>query len=234
MPDRRKNEFEYNNKPGIRICKICSHPGVEEINAMILNGVRYEDITRRMKQLYPSAPRITQVNITTHKKHHLLNKPVSIESPDGKKYTYIAGATVAEKITIDKSAIPEGVSIPDALKVIISAGVANILQNPETVTPAVLVSALELARKSGLLTAGAEEFVDAWEALANSSKRKSKKRTRRVTVEEEEEVIDAGGDAETVTQGDVIDAQPELPESPQVNWPAGDVSFVPRKDDHND
>lgn len=200
---------------GASICKVCAHPGVDEINLMVLNGVDYSVIINKMRQAYPTAGVLTKPNLSRHKKNHLLNRPITIESEDG-KHTYITGAFLAERITVDRSAIPDPVSIPDALRVIIAAGVANILQNPSLVSPQVLVPALDLARKIGLFTGDSQEFNDAWAALAGAKAKKERKRTRRVmveeTVEESEredqtpEVIDVLAPRELATRWDVEDA----------------------------
>jgi hypothetical protein len=163
---------------GLRQCRVCAHPFVDEINVMIMNGVNYSQIIKRAAELSTAAPPLTKVMLSRHKAKHLYQNPVSIQKADGTKETYISGRYLAERITVDKSAIPEAVPLPDALKVIINAGISNILQNPTLVSPQMLISALEVARKSGLFTGSDEEFTDAWAALGR------KRRTRRMTLEE--------------------------------------------------
>lgn len=199
---------------GQAACKVCTHPGVDEINVMLLNGTDYNVIISKMKQGHPTAEVLSKPNLSRHKKNHLLNQPITIETEDGQKQTYITGAFLAERITVDRSALPDPVAIPDALRVIIAAGVANVLQNPSLVTPQMLVPALDLARKMGLFTGDSQDFNDAWAALGATRKTKERKRTRRVTVEEtveetgqddEPEIID-GAFGETRNLGELPDA----------------------------
>lgn len=220
---------------GQSVCKVCAHPGVDEINVMLLNGVDYTIIITKMKQGHPTAEELTKSNLSRHKRNHLLNKPITIEGEDG-KHTYITGAFLAERITVDRSAIPDPVAIPDALRVIIAAGVANVLQNPSLVTPQILVPALDLARKMGLFSGDSQDFADAWAALAGAKAKKERKRTRRVTVEETVEESSQDGD-----EPDVIDVPPEKPrELPdlwgtEAEWPASAEAIpVRRKEIAND
>lgn len=208
---------EGRRRGGASACKVCSHPGVDEINVMILNGTDYNIIITKMKQAHPEAAELTKPNLSKHKRGHLLNNPITIQTEDGSKQTYITGAFLAERITVDKSAIPDPVAIPDALRIIIAAGAANVLQNPALVTPQILVPALDLARKMGLFTGEDQDFGEAWAALGQAKAAKKGKRTRRVTVEETLE--------EDVEPTEVIDAEPAVPalETAQDDDGWGDV-----------
>lgn len=173
---------------GRTACRVCTHPGKEEIDAMILNGTDYNMIIRRMCAVHPTVKPLTKPNLSRHKSNHLLNRPITVVDENGEKLTYITGAVVAERMVVPKEAIPDPVSLPDALAVIIAAGVINILQNPQVVTPTVLVQALELMRKGGLNSDEQEQFRQAWASLGKMKKELSSRARRKRTVTFEEEI----------------------------------------------
>lgn len=199
-------------------CKVCAHPGAETIDAMLLNGTDYSIIATKMRQSHTEAPVLTKTNLSRHKTNHLLSKPITIESEDGQQQVYLTGAALAKSITIPKENIPEGVSVSDSLKVIISAGIWNIMQNPAIVTPQVLIQALDQARKLGVGSSEGDEFGAAWAALGGEKAKvtRSTKRTRRVTVEEQISATEAT--AQAASAPEVIDVT-ALPEE----WSADDL-----------
>lgn len=153
-------------KAGQGQCKVCTHPGQAEIDAMLLNGATGKAIIARMKAAHPGAVEITEPNLSRHKKNHLLTKPIKTTEVDENgevKEAYIIGH-LTKAITVPREAIPkptEVVNIPDALGVIINAGVRNILNSPEWVTPQILMFALDMARKMGIGGKEIEEFAEA-------------------------------------------------------------------------
>ncbi len=178
-------------KGGERECKVCGHPGRAEIEAMILNGAEYNAIISRMKQVAPDAPILTKPNLSTHKTRHLLTQPITrvVETEDGQQVeqTYLTGHFESKSIVIPRDAIPEIPGLAEALKIIIAAGLQNVLHNPALVTVDKLIQALDLYKKIG--GAGANELetlMGEWGAVEKrkGELKKTAKRTRKVTVEE--------------------------------------------------
>lgn len=195
-------------------CKVCTHPGLDEINAMLLNATPYTAIIRRMTKAHPGAPELSSPNLSTHKKNHLLARPITVQTEAGETQMYASGAFLTRQLSVAKEDLPvDNLTLPEALRTIIVAGVRNILLNPELVTPAVLIQAVEVARKAGLFTGQTEEFEEAW-ALLNKERPK-RKRTRKVTLEE------------TVEEGQPEELTDDLWATGE-EWPAGAVLPVER------
>lgn len=209
-------------KPGQ--CKVCGsppHPGRREIDAMLLNGAAYKAIIARMQAAHPGAYDLTEPNLSRHKNRHLLTQPIKTteidEETGEEREAYIIGH-LASAPMVPKSALPkptEVVPLPDALGLIINAGLLNIARNPSLVTPPVLMAAIDMARKLGVGGKEVEEFAAAWGAL-NRAKAKGK-RTTTVTVTKEEEVEVRGGPS-----ADIIDVEPEPPEE----WSAAELGLL--------
>lgn len=178
-------------KGGEKECKACAHPGRTELEAMILNGAEYNAIITRMRQVHPDAAVLTKPNLSNHKRNHLLTQPITrvVKGEDGQvvEQTYLTGHFESKSIVIPKEAIPEVPGLAEGLKIIIAAGLQNILHNPGIVTVDKLIAAMELYRKIG--GAGANELESLMGEWGEVAKRKDQlkktaKRTRRVTVEE--------------------------------------------------
>lgn len=177
---------------GNRECRVCAHPGKEEINAMILNGTEYQAIISRMVTVHSGEEELTKASLSRHKTNHLLNQPITVTSDDGtKETTYITGVIRSEALTIPPEQVPVlgQITLEQALWTVATAGILNILNNPGTVSPRTTIEALGLLKD---LKEGAPEkegWEDAWNELgAKKSELKQKakgKRTKRtVTVEE--------------------------------------------------
>lgn len=189
-------------KGGERECKVCAHPGRAEIEAMILNGAEYAAIITRMRQVAPDAPALTKPNLSKHKNNHLLNRPITrvVEGADGQvvEQTYLTGHYESKSIVIPRDAIPEIPGLTEGLKIIIAAGLQNVLHNPALVTVDKLIQAMELFRKIG--GAGANELeslMGEWGAVEKrkGELKKTARRTRKVTVEETTETTEAAPQA---------------------------------------
>src|SRR4051794_2321254 len=168
---------------------------------MQLNAAPQNAIVAKMKATYPGEPEINGSNLTRHYKNHLITKPIKVTDATGIE-GYLDGHTVSRDLSFDRAIIPaadQRITLPDALAVIIQAGIRNIALNPDIVTPKELMAAMDMARKLGLGGKDSEEFAAAWQAL-DRSKNKTKRKTT-VTVEETVEVT-----AQKPT-GDVIDAE---------------------------
>lgn len=179
MPNRMGHK---RGNPGAT-CKVCNHPGKEEVNTLLLNSRPHQEIIKKMARAYPDEPVLIPANLSRHYHNHVVNNPIVVHNEDGSETQYITGATRANAIVIAKEAIPDMVPIQDALKVIIAAGVSNIIDDPKSVTPNVLVMALQELKKLGGSIAG-DEMAQAWAAA------KKTKRTRKVTMEETVEETD--------------------------------------------
>lgn len=205
-------------KGGERQCKICSHPGRVEIDAMLLNGAPYENIINRMKAAYPAWELLNKANLSRHKSRHLLTQPITVEEVDPAtgevKQGFLVGHLASAPL-IPKDAIPapeERISLPDALAVIIQVGLRNALHNPELVTPKDVLAAIEIARKLGLRGDDTEEFRDAWAALGQKrGEMKKKARRRKVTVTEETVEVESGQEPQA-EEPIIIDAEPVVPD----------------------
>lgn len=178
-------------KAGVHQCKTCSHPGHQEIDAMLLNGTPYPAVIRRMQQLFPEAPFLTASNLTTHKARHLLGRPITRETTDetGTRViqTYITGAYEAQNIVIPPEAVPTLPDLASSLKIIIAAGLHNILSNPALVTPKDAITAIQELRRLGGGADELEKLLGAWSDVASKKAQMTKtaKRKRTVTVEDE-------------------------------------------------
>jgi hypothetical protein len=221
-PDEPEPEGTKKLKGG-RPCKICGHPARAEIEAMILNGASYAAIINRAKVAFPKEPELSDKNISYHRTKHLLTKPIATTEIDPEtgelKMGYLIGH-LSKTIEVRKEDLPKSApTLPEALRTIINAGIRNIMIDPATVTPAILMLALETARKLNLGSGDEDDFKEAWGALGvkkNAIKERASraKRTRRVTIEETTEEERDGQEAE----GEVIDAEPVRPELPDPDW----------------
>lgn len=199
-------------KGGAKECKVCAHPSRTEIEAMILNGAEYNAIISRMKQVAPDAAVLTKPNLSTHKRNHLLTQPITkvVETDDGQQVeqTYLTGHFESKSIVIPRDAIPEIPGLAEALKIIIAAGLQNVLHNPALVTVDKLIQALDLYKKIG--GAGANELetlMGEWGAVEKrkGELKKTAKRTRKVTVEETTTEETTG--PATAAQAETIDGE---------------------------
>jgi hypothetical protein len=193
---------------------------------MILNGTSAYNIIRRAKAAYPTEPDLTAKNISAHRTRHLLTKPIATEEVDPEtgevKTGYLIGH-LSTTLSVRREDLPKDApSLPEALRTIITAGIRNVLLNPITVTPNILVMALEMARKLNLGSGDEDDFKEAWGELGkkkNAIKEKASraKRTRRVTIEETEETVD-GEETLNDLVDTFIDAQPIPPALPDPDW----------------
>lgn len=198
-------------RSGEKQCKVCVHKGKAEIDALLLNGAKYSAIIRRMRAAHPEEPELNPSNLSRHKNAHLLTKPIKVTEVDPEtgqvQEGYLIGH-LTQAITAPKEVIPdEAVSVPDALKVIINAGVRNIAHNPELVTPQMLIAALDMARKIGLGGNDQEEFRDAWKELGRRKGEMTRKAKRRKTTMTVEEEVEETVHEDATPQGDIIDAE---------------------------
>ena len=212
-------------KGGERECKACAHPGRAELEAMILNGAEYAAIITRMRQVHPDAPILTKPNLSTHKTRHLLTQPITrvVETEDGQQVeqTYLTGHFESKSIVIPRDAIPEIPGLAEALKIIIAAGLQNVLHNPALVTVDKLIQALDLYKKIG--GAGANELetlMGEWGAVEKrkGELKKTAKRTRKVTVEETTEETTA--QPATAPAGETIEGEWSAEELETLALPA--------------
>lgn len=212
-------------------CKICNHPGRQAIDAMLLGGAaKYKDIIAKMKAAHPGEPELNEANLSRHWKDHVQTQPIAVSRADpetGEQITGYLTGHLSEALVVQKDAIPtneQSVTLPDALKVIINAGVRNILLNPLLVGPKELVAAIEMARKMGLLGNDTEEFAAAWKEFAKAKSRSpgKTKRTRRVTVEETQE--DEIGPDEAPLPANL--APPDIIEVRPVEWSEDDLKLL--------
>lgn len=212
------------HKGGENACKVCNHPGRTEIDAMLLNGAKYRDIIARMKAAHPGEPELIPANLSRHKTNHLLTQPITVVGADGETEGYIVGH-LTTALTVNKEAIPapsETVTIPEALRTVMNAGVKNIQNHPELVTPIILMQAIDTARKMGILSSEQEEFAKAWADVGKRKEGLKRKVKRTVTVSQEEEVeahptvepAEPIIEAEVVTPAEWSDADLKLLEAP--------------------
>lgn len=200
-------------------CKTCNHPGLQAIDAMLLNGAKYKDIIAKMLAAHPGEVELNEANLSRHWSDHVQAMPIKVDTTDPETglvtQGYLAGHLM-QTLDVDREKLPKNaVPIADALKTIISAGVRNILLDPTLVGPKELVAALEMARKLGLFGNDAEEFAEAWKEFAAAKQSGRKKRTTRtVTVQQTEELDE---DAPQI-----IDVQPVTPEE----WSEADIKLL--------
>src|SRR3954466_3261424 len=95
---------------GHRECTVCAHPGVAEVNAMVLNGTSYGEIIDRMMVVHPQAPQLSKQAMTRHKANHLLNQPITVGEigEDGttiERTTYVTGVIRSETLEIPENAL---------------------------------------------------------------------------------------------------------------------------------
>lgn len=118
---------------------------------MLLNNTRtgqpsYDSILTRFKQRFPNDPLPSKRGLTEHKVNHLLSQPIAVESEDG-TLEYFGGQQPVAKITVKSEQVPELPELADLLRIIIGAGVHNILHDPSLVTPAQTILAIDALRK---------------------------------------------------------------------------------------
>jgi hypothetical protein len=199
-------------KGGQKECKVCAHPGRQQIEVQLLNDVPYATIISQSARDFAGSVELTKPNLSTHKKNHLLTQPITrvVEGEDGKEeiQTYLTGAYESRSLVIPQAAIPEIPGLTEGLKIIIAAGLHNVLHNPGIVTVDKLIAAMELYRKIG--GAGANELEGLMGSWGEVEKRKGEmkktaKRTRKVTVEETTEETTA--QAPSAPAGETIDAE---------------------------
>lgn len=219
-------------RTGRKVCTVCAHPGIEEINRMLfLPNHPYPSIVEKMKQTYPGAEVISIPALSRHKLNHAVREAITVESAEGKT-VYLPSSGVTRALTVNKEALPElGYTLPEALMVIINAGVNNILANPNQVSPQVMLAAAIELRKIGL---GAGEKED-WEteftklaAVKEKMKREAKetlartkqKRVREVRVTETTTVEETEDDTVTgdVVEGSVVENSPIVKILPDNGW----------------
>lgn len=212
---------------GMGGCKVCRHPGREEIDRMLLNGTPYANIATRMRTVHPSAPPLSPPNLSTHKNRHLLTQPIAVLEGDGSQ-GYLT-ARVSTTLIVPKDNIPsETPTLPESLRIVINAGLRNILAHPELVTPRVLMEALEVQRKIGLGGEDSEAWMAAWEELGKVQASQKTRRRRKVTVEEE--VVGGGAPAITVVPPDEWAAD-EVKTALLLSTEEGDDDGNPSTDD---
>lgn len=192
---------------------------------MILNGAKYPVIIARMKQIHPEAPDLIASNLSNHKSRHLLNNPITVESADGTKQTFLTGAYPAEGIVIPSEAVPSIPSLEEALTILIGVGLHNALNNPALVTPAVTLEAIKELRKLGGGADPMKAFLGAWQGVADKrdelSQKAKSKRTRRVTLEETTETEATPVPPEPVTvEGEWSAAELDTLALPSPNEPS--------------
>lgn len=210
-------------KSGERECKVCAHPGRTQIDFQLLNEVPYATIISQSARDFVGSVELTKPNLSTHKKNHLLTQPITrvVTGEDGQPtaiQTYLTGSFESQSIVIPQAAIPEIPGLTEGLKIIIAAGLQNVLHNPGIVTVDKLIAAMELYRKIG--GAGANEMETLMGSWSEVEKRKgemkqtAKRTRRRVTVEETtEETTARPASAPAV---DVIEAE----------WSAADLESL--------
>src|SRR5215204_1793699 len=135
-------------KGGAKECKVCSHPGRKQIEVQLLNDVPYAAIISQSARDFAGSVELTKPNLSTHKKNHLLTQPITrvVEGEDGQPteiQTYLTGSFESQSIVIPKAAIPEIPGLAEGLKIIIAAGLQNVLHNPGIVTVDKLIAAME-------------------------------------------------------------------------------------------
>ena len=195
-------------------CKVCRSLSVTEIDAMILNGADYPTIIKRHAQLQPNEKPLNKSNITTHKRLHLLTKPIVkiVETEDGtvEQRTYLTGHYPAPTPVITKENIPDLPPLADCLKVIIGAGVHNILNNPDIVTPNITIRAMELFKV--LFGKGDDELnslLGNWDGVADAKEKahRKAKKTRTVSVTETVEEETTINPADEPNWGEAIEGE---------------------------
>lgn len=196
-------------KGGERECKVCSHVGRKQIEVQILNGVPYATIIAQAARDFPTAAKLTKPNLTNHKNNHLLNNPITVVDEEGEKQTYLTGHYKSQSIEIPPEAVPIIPNVTDALKIIIAAGLHNVLNNPALVSPDKLITALIEYRKIGGNGDELDKFLGSWGEVAarKGQLTKAAKRTKRILTVEEETIEPADEPAKEVIEGEWSEAE---------------------------
>jgi hypothetical protein len=113
-----------------------------------LNGQpTFDQILRWLKQRFPGELLPSKRGLSDHKNQHVLSKPITVEDEETGELQYYGGQKPLAKITVTPEQIPDLPGLPDLLRVIIGAGVHNILHDPASVSPAQTILAIDLLRK---------------------------------------------------------------------------------------
>lgn len=188
-------------KSGGKQSKVSTHPGRKEIETKIINNVPYSVIIKEMRRRYPEAPVLNATNLSNHR-DWLMAQPITVvvENEDGTEeqtQAYLTGHHLATAVSIPQSAVPTDLpSLPQALMIIIAAGLQNIINNPQLVTPEKTLLAIAELRKMGGATDDLNNLMGAWGEVETRKTEQGKtaratRRTRTKTTTETVEQIEA-------------------------------------------
>lgn len=221
----RQLPMHRDREKSAKMCTLCQHPQREYIDFLLSEGAGWTvtDIRMKVKERFPDAPELpSDMSFSRHKQHYL----------DQRDETKLTNVATGQSLTIQRLVLPaeafdaDSISLPDALNVVIAAGISNILKNPGRVTPTVLVQAMELKAKLGMGGSSLDDFTAAWAGLDEPSTQPApttKKRvTRKVSIEE---TVESGS---TAPEGDVIEGE-IVPDAPQLppGWGTGETIDIP-------
>lgn len=151
-------------------CKVCRHPRREWIEQSMKDNVPYRAICEEVNRDEHSE-KIEPYTLSRHLPHM------------GGKSALIADERIVVRALpqadLLRLALPpesQRVAVSEALELIIYLGVQSLLYNPETITPAHLLTAIDLARR---LNVGGEKngvLQDAWKEVEEAIKQQRKKK----------------------------------------------------------
>lgn len=128
-------------------CKVCKHVAVDKINLLMINAepkFSAKDIRNWMLQHYPTEDAPGLAAILNHKNKHL--RGVMPDEEIGKlKIDRRTG-----KLVDQRGRKVEAVGIIAAVKTIVSVGIANIMNDPRSVSPTITMDALKLLKQLNL------------------------------------------------------------------------------------
>jgi hypothetical protein len=160
------------------VCTACAHPGRDVIDEFCRNG-RYvfengdvintaKELIAAMKERYPDAKVLKESNLSLHKKRHT----------GGIKYIIEANDTLKKP----NGDVIKHISPIESMKIIVTLGTLNLMENPEKISAAHVVDAVgNLARIGGAIK-DENEAKKAWAAkLKGLANRKVKNTDGNVT-----------------------------------------------------
>jgi DNA-binding transcriptional MerR regulator len=150
------------------VCTVCSHPARQEIDEHLLAGdMTLQEISEWLEAEYPEATSPSKQTLSRHRIKHIEKGLLY----GGQKLSLKNGQVVDEA-----GRVLESIGIAQALKTVVTIGIANILRDPQRIGARETIEALRLMKSLGTTSEELEEILELW----SSSVRRPKKKATRI------------------------------------------------------